>query len=331
VAVEHPGLVTTSPAPVPDAAVERRPRRRGTVHPYVRLRRDAVARYGVSSRQVASRLGVAPSTYDDWRRSEGAVTVHRGVVVLPDVPARPEQPIAAALLAVGAGAVAGGTTAVYLHGWFDRVPDPLTILVPHGRWTPTLTGVEVMQTRRLPATDHTEVRRLACTDVDRTVLDRVLVLGSGDEGLAIVLTALQRRATTIERLRGIARDAGPRRGRQLERVLDRLGEGTGPDSIFEHLVAERLREEGLDPVLGHPVVAGRWRCSLDLAFPDERVAVECDGFAFHRTPRDLARDHERQNRLVRAGWRVLRISWHRWSREPEAVVAELRELLASAR
>jgi very-short-patch-repair endonuclease len=301
------------------------------VHPYVRLRRDAVARYGVSSRQVAARLGVAPSTYDDWRRVEGAVTLHRGVVVLPDVPERPEQPIAAALLAVGAGAVVGGATAAYLHGWRDRVPDPLTILVPHGRWAPTLTGVEVVQTRRLPATDRTEVRRLACTDVDRTLLDRVLDLGSGDEGLAIVLTALQRRATTIERLRAIVRDAGPRRGRQLERVLDRLGDGTRPDSIFEHLVAARLRAEGLDPVLGHPVIVGTWRCSIDLAFPDERVAVECDGFAFHRTPRDLARDHERQNALVRAGWRVLRISWHRWSRDPDAVLAELRELLASAR
>jgi very-short-patch-repair endonuclease len=300
------------------------------VHPYVRLRRDAVARYGVSSRQVAARLGVAPSTYDDWRRVEGAVTVHRGVVVLPDVPTRPEQPIAAALLAVGTGAVAGGTTAPYLHGWRDGVPDPLTILVPYGRWAPTLTGGEVVQTRRLPATDRTVVRRLACTVVERTLLDLVMDLGSGDEGLAIVLTALQRRATTIGRLRAIVNDAGPRRGRQLERVLDRLGDGTQPDSIFEHLVAERLRADGLDPVVGHPVTAGAQRCLIDLAFPDERVAVECDGFAFHRTPRDLARDHERQNALVRAGWRVLRNSWHRWSREPEAVVGELRELLASA-
>jgi very-short-patch-repair endonuclease len=30
---------------------------------------------------------------------------------------------------------------------------------------------------------------------------------------------------------------------------------------------------------------------------------------------------------VRAGWRVLRISWQRWSQEPEAVVAEILELL----
>ncbi len=50
---------------------------------------------------------------------------------------------------------------------------------------------------------------------------------------------------------------------------------------------------------------------------------------FHRSPGDLMRDHERQNALVRAGWRVLRISWQRWQREPAAVIAEIRELLAA--
>lgn len=324
---EHPSAVATSSDPTHAAA----PRRRRASHPHVRLRRDAVARYGVSSRQVAARMGVSPSTYADWRRAEGAVAVHRGVVVLPDVPRRPERAIAAALLAVGDVAVAGGTTAAYLHGWRDRVPDPMTILVPHGRWAPTLTGVEVVQTRRLPAGDRTVARRLACTNVDRTLLDLAAVLGSGEEGLAVVLTALQRRATTVERLRGIVSDAGSRRGRPLERILDRFGDGDGPDSIFEHLVVTRLREEGLEPIVGHPVTAAALRFRLDVAFPAERVAVECDGFAFHRTPQDLARDHERQNALVRAGWRVLRISWRRWSREPDVIVAELLELLASGR
>jgi very-short-patch-repair endonuclease len=304
-------------------------RRRPPTHPHLRLRRAAAAAYGVSSRREAARLGVADSTFDDWCAVENAKRVHRGVVVLPDSAEVPERDIAAAILAAGPGAVAAGATAAYLHDLASEPPDRTTVLVPHARRAVRLEGVVVRRSVHLDPLDLTEVRRLRCTTVDRTLLDRVRELGWGDDGRALVLTALQRGATDLDALRRIAVRSGARRGRPLARLVAEFDDGRTPDSIFEHLVLEALRAAGLDPEVGWSLTVDGQRRRIDLAFPDARVAVECDGFAFHRSPRDLARDHERQNALVRAGWRVLRISWQRWVRNPAAVIAEIRELLAA--
>jgi hypothetical protein len=312
-----------------DEQTTRRRRRRPPTHPHVRLRRAAAATYGVSSRREAARLGVADSTFDDWCTVEDAARVHRGVVVLPDAPEVPERHIAAAIMAAGPGAVAAGDTAAYLHDLVAKLPPRITVLVPHARRAARLEGVVVRRSLHLDAVDTTEVRRLGCTTVERTLLDRVRELGWGDDGLALVLTALQRDATDLDALRRAAARAGPRRGRPLERLVLEFDDGRTPDSIFEHLVLAGLRAAGLDPELGWTLTASGRRCRIDLAFPGARVAVECDGFAFHRSARDLARDHERQNALVRAGWRVFRISWQRWRRDPAAVIAEVRELLAA--
>ena len=45
---------------------------------------------------------------------------------------------------------------------------------------------------------------------------------------------------------------------------------------------------------------------IDVAFPAERLAIECDGFRYHRSLSAFKADRERQNLLVCAGWRVLR-------------------------
>ena len=57
----------------------------------------------------------------------------------------------------------------------------------------------------------------------------------------------------------------------------------------------------------------------DFAWPEQRVIVEVDGFASHGTPQAMARDFERQNRLVDAGWTVLRFSWHQVVKRPKYV------------
>lgn len=47
---------------------------------------------------------------------------------------------------------------------------------------------------------------------------------------------------------------------------------------------------------------------LDLAFPRVRLAVECDGKAYHSTPAQLASDQRRSDYLVALGWTVLRFT-----------------------
>ena len=57
-----------------------------------------------------------------------------------------------------------------------------------------------------------------------------------------------------------------------------------------------------------PLVEGR-RFRGDIAFPQERLVVEVDGFQHHgKYLTDFKRDRERQNLMTIAGWRILRFA-----------------------
>ncbi|MGK5521903.1 DUF559 domain-containing protein [Micromonospora sp. URMC 107] len=66
------------------------------------------------------------------------------------------------------------------------------------------------------------------------------------------------------------------------------------------------------PTLLQLEVRDRDGCLLgigDLGWRAARVIAEADGQAPHRTPRAVFEDRSRQNRLVNAGWRILRFTW----------------------
>jgi very-short-patch-repair endonuclease len=70
---------------------------------------------------------------------------------------------------------------------------------------------------------------------------------------------------------------------------------------------------------------GRFVARLDLAYPDQRVAVEYDG-AWHWQQRRA--DDRRRDRLRALGWVVLVVSAEDVFRQPEAVVASVKAVLA---
>ena len=63
---------------------------------------------------------------------------------------------------------------------------------------------------------------------------------------------------------------------------------------------------------------------LDAAVPGLMVAVELDGAAFHGSPEARERDTRRDVALAGLGWVVLRFSYRRPTREPEACRREIR-------
>ncbi len=66
---------------------------------------------------------------------------------------------------------------------------------------------------------------------------------------------------------------------------------------------------------------------VDCLWPRERVIVELDGFEWHRTRAAFEADRRRDAALVRAGYRVLRVTARRLSGEPAEVTADVRALL----
>ncbi|MGQ0850033.1 MAG: AAA domain-containing protein [Actinomycetota bacterium] len=100
------------------------------------------------------------------------------------------------------------------------------------------------------------------------------------------------------------------------------------DSEFEAQVAEALRAREVHVTHQYPACG----FSIDLVCEQNgrRVAVECDGELYHLDEHGDLRteDIERQAILERAGWRVLRIAYRSWIRDPEREIGRVIEALA---
>jgi hypothetical protein len=103
------------------------------------------------------------------------------------------------------------------------------------------------------------------------------------------------------------RPAPGRRTRLVQRLLVARLPGYDPgDSDLELRFVRALVHAGLPrPIQQLAIqVAGR-RYRLDLAYPEQRLALEIDGFAFHSRRSSFDRDRRRANDIVLAGWTLL--------------------------
>jgi very-short-patch-repair endonuclease len=67
---------------------------------------------------------------------------------------------------------------------------------------------------------------------------------------------------------------------------------------------------------------------VNFLWRSERLVVEADGWAFHRTREAQERDRRRDQLLSRCGWRRERFTHRQVTAEPDWVVGTLRRLLA---
>lgn len=95
------------------------------------------------------------------------------------------------------------------------------------------------------------------------------------------------------------------------------------ESPFEQAVYAELVRAGY--VVNSQVAVGKFRIDLVVEDPDARVALECDGDAFHQDP---VADLSRQLVLERCGWRFVRVRGSEWYRNPEAALSRIQAELA---
>ena len=82
-------------------------------------------------------------------------------------------------------------------------------------------------------------------------------------------------------------------GAALSPYADRLG-----DALAARFPARMLREY-------QPIKSRRYR--IDIAFPNEKLAIEFDGYRYHAFSKNgFKQGLVRQNMLVKHGWRILR-------------------------
>lgn len=161
----------------------------------------------------------------------------------------------------------------------------------------------------------------------RTVVDlcRSLPLG---HAVAAADSALRQQLVTVPELVDAAAVLPPALGRpQVREVVARLDPLSG--SVLESLCRLVLEDAELRPFeTQHVVRVGRdVTVRVDFAWPEQRLVVEVDGFAFHADRMTYRNDRRRMNALVLAGWRVLRFSWEDVVGAPDLVAAQVRQAL----
>ena len=127
--------------------------------------------------------------------------------------------------------------------------------------------------------------------------------------------------------RRLDEQAGRWGNRQLARLLRESRPGAEAES--ERLLQRLLDQAGIDGWRGnYPIVVFGRRFRLDVAFLEQRVDVEVDGWAYHRSKERRDSDLERDNLLTQAGWRVLRFSWEDVADRPDYVLGTIGSVLA---
>ncbi|NMH98867.1 type IV toxin-antitoxin system AbiEi family antitoxin domain-containing protein [Pseudonocardia acidicola] len=267
--------------------------------------------HGMSGRTVRRRVASGR-----WR------ALHTGVYLLGGHRLTDEVRVRAAGLWAGENAAVSGPAAAYWHGMLPKAPAVIEVTVPARAKPRPQPGIRIRR-RDLPPPDLIGLRDVWLTDAPLTALETAVALSRS--GSIFLDRALQRHVRFPAVYRAFCRNMGRRgscaAGDLLIAAADRA------DSAAERLLVTILRNAGITGwTTGHPFGAYR----IDLAFPAVRVAVEVDGWAWHVDAERFRTDRRKGNALVRAGWDLLRFTWHDLANEPARVLDEVRATLTAA-
>ena len=220
-------------------------------------------------------------------------------------------------------AVADRTGAAFWHGLIPELPVAVTVSAPRTVHGKAVSPVAVALKRRtFPAEDLEELRGITVTRRPLTVMSAAAEL---DDGVALVDRTLQTGDVTIESLCStLDRNSGAH-GLQVARELVSVLE-TGSQSVAERRFAELLT---LHKITGWVQQLDLFGKPLDFAWPDYRVAVEINGWSYHRTHSRFESDGHKAATLASMGWLLLPFSWKAVRYDGEECMRKLTSALYS--
>jgi very-short-patch-repair endonuclease len=292
----------------------------------------ASRQHGVVSRGQLLGLGLSEDQIDMALEASGLHRVFRGAYAVGHPGIGRLGRMKAATLACGPDAVISHGTAAALLGLTERSPVLIHLIGANDR------GREIPGVRRHrvhpPHPDEVTSRQgIACTTASRTLVDLAGSVGTKTLRGLIEEAAVQRSldVAMVDRILGRSRRRGAPR---LRALLDpwRLDADDAPllRSRLEARLWPRLVELGLSlPRTNVTLDLNEARLEVDFVWDERRLVVETDGAASHATPSAFGRDRRRDQILVAAGYRVIRVTWDQLSDEPEAVLARILRILGA--
>jgi very-short-patch-repair endonuclease len=256
-----------------------------------------------------------------WRRIAPTVYVWAG---LHDTP---ELKLVAASLRLPPAAAFSGLTAAWLHGLDVIACDPIEVTIPKGIGISARTGIEVRRAA-LASTEVISVRGKRVTNILRTLSDLCIRLSLAE---AVVVTdmALHAGLVRLDDLKTLcaehAHSLGVTRLRRVTEFAEPAAESPMESRLRMLLVMGGLPQ----PQTQVPLYDSKHRFlgRPDLYYPSHRLGLEYDG-GTHRT--SMVEDNRRQNRLLAAGFRLLRFTASDVLHHPELVTTQVRGYLAAS-
>jgi hypothetical protein len=232
----------------------------------------------------------------------------------------------AAVLACGPGAVLSHRSAAALLALRDWGHTKIEVTVP-SRSSRRHEGIKVHRSTTLTDNDVTVVNNIPCTTVARTLLDLAEVVTrrqlerAFDQGE--ILEVLDLKAIEDQLVRNPTRPGA----KAVRKVLETHYIGKTPTwSENEEALLAITRSLGIpDPDTNQFVVLddGGPPIRVDFVWRDQRVALEADSDKWHNTRQRFEQDRVRDQRLIAAGWTIIRTTWRQMTQRPH----ELRPLL----
>ncbi len=282
--------------------------------------------HGVVTRKQLLALGMGSKAITERTRRGLLRSVYRGVYAVDGSSLTLDGRRTAAALGCGPAAVLSHRSAARLWEVFPYEPSRIEVSRPAAGQT-AHDGILLRQARLLPD-EVEELDGIPVTAVFRTIFDLAAVVSKREVERAFHETEVKQLTGHVSLPQLLRRHPG-RRGAATVRHILASREPVGvSQNDFEELFVAFLDEHGLPrPRLNATLsIRGRF-LKPDCMWEDQRLLVELDGRAVHGTERAFEGDRRRDRVLLAEGWRSTRVTWRQLRDEPDAIAADLREML----
>jgi Transcriptional regulator, AbiEi antitoxin/Protein of unknown function (DUF559) len=271
----------------------------------LRVSQFVAARHRVIRTSELEALGISRASISRWVARGRLRREHRGVYVYGGGALTQDGRLYAAQVAIGDDAAIGHVAAALLCGFWPYSPPPrIDVIV--ARPVRSRRGITVHSVVELPDDAVTVVRGVRVTTPARTVIGLAATLGSDrafrrtvHEGQVKGVLRFTELATEFER--------APACVPGKTRLLIELAAGpTKTRSGFEEWLVDLLRAGGYPRYETNADLPGlpAW-VEVDVVFRQQRLIVEVDGNAYHKTPWRQEQDAHKRALIKDAGYHVL--------------------------
>ena len=284
---------------------------------------------GYLSSQQAADHGLTPAAIR-WRVEQGLWTpVRNGLYQVTGV-SGDWRGLLRGAIAILPDAVISHESAAEIHG-IPFVPPGRAVVTVHARTTHCYPGVTVHRSLDVLPDHIAMVDGLKVTSIARTLIDLPAVWRKGRVARAMDEMLASGRVRIEELVSVFDETARPgRTGSRVSREL--LSERIGDELVS----ASRLERVGMDLFEQGGLPRPEWQYPapwdpderIDFAWPRWFAGVEGDGRRWHTRVSDFERDRRRDRLSLLHRWTILRFTWFDFTKRPEEVLAQVRQLLA---